>query len=212
MLPFTEEQFFSVFAEYNQAVWPAQWVLTAAALGIVLLSTSRAAWKDRAVCLLLAGLWAWMGIAYHLLHFSRINSAAFAFGALYLVEAALFAWWALAGRPLELRYRSDPPSALGLAMLAYSLVAYPLLGRWLGHAYPASPTFGVPCPTTIFTLGILALARAKDIVALAAVPLLWSAVGGSAAFLLGVWQDLGLIVSGIALASLLVVRRREHSR
>jgi hypothetical protein len=147
LLPFTAQQFFSVFADYNQAVWRMQWILAAAAAGIVLLSISRTAWKDRAICVLLAGLWAWMAIAYHVAHFSRIN------------------------------------------------------------AYPAEPTFGVPCPTTIFTLGILALAHGRRVATLAVVPLLWSVVGGSAAFLLGIWQDLGLIASGIGMATLLVVRR-----
>jgi len=210
LLPFTTEQFFSVFADYNQAVWPMQWILAAAAVGIVLLSVSPVTWKDRAICLLLAGLWAWMAIAYHLLQFSRINAAAYLFAVFYLLEAALFAWWAIAGRPLELRYGRDAASALGVAMLAYSLVAYPLLGRWLGHAYPASPTFGVPCPTTIFTFAILAFARPKGIASLTVVPLVWSVVGGSAAFLLGVWQDLGLIASGVGTAGLVVVRSRKE--
>jgi hypothetical protein len=209
LLPFTVQQFFSVFADYNQTIWPMQWVLTAAAVCVVILSISRVAWKDRAICLLLAGLWAWTAAAYHLLQFSRINTAAFVFAAFYLLEAALFVGWAISGRPLELRYRIGAASTLGVAMLAYSLVAYPMLGRWLGHAYPSTPTFGVPCPTTIFTLGVLALARARGVTRLAVVPLFWSAVGGSAAFLLGVWQDLGLIASGIGVAGLLVLGRRQ---
>jgi hypothetical protein len=209
LLPFTTEQFLSVFADYNQAVWPMQWVLAAAAVGIVLLSVSPVTWKYRAICLLLAGLWAWMAITYHLLQFSRINTAAYLFAIFYMLEAALFAKWAIAGRPLELRYGRDAACALGVAMLVYSLVAYPLLGRWLGHAYPASPTFGVPCPTTIFTFAILALARARGTTSLTVVPLLWSVVGGSAAFLLGVWQDLGLIASGVGMAGLVAARSRK---
>lgn len=184
-----------------------QWVLTAGAIGVLLLALSREAWADRAICTLLAGFWAWTAIAYHALQFARINPAAFLFAALFLIQAALFAWWAISGRRLDLRCRRDSATVIGVAMLVYSLVAYPLLGRWLGHAYPAAPTFGVPCPTTIFTFGILALARRRGVIALAIVPMLWSAVGGSAAFLLGVWQDLGLIASGIGMAWLLVARR-----
>ncbi|WP_414541485.1 DUF6064 family protein [Nostoc sp. CCY0012] len=29
---------------------------------------------------------------------------------------------------------------------------YPLIGYALGRIFPTSPTFGVPCPTTIFTV------------------------------------------------------------
>jgi len=52
-------------------------------------------------------------------------------------------------------------------------------------------------------LGILFAARAPGISVLFIVPLVWSVVGGSAAFLLGVRQDLGLIVSAIVAAALL---------
>ncbi len=32
-LPFTQHEFFQVFAAYNEAVWPMQWVLYALAAG-----------------------------------------------------------------------------------------------------------------------------------------------------------------------------------
>jgi hypothetical protein len=36
------------------------------------------------------------------------------------------------------------------------MVVYPLLGIRFGHSYPRAPLFGVaPCPTTIFTFGLL---------------------------------------------------------
>lgn len=62
---------------------------------------------------------------------------------------------------------------------------YPLIGLIVTHPYPETPSFGVaPCPTTIFTLGLLLLVRHPRPWLLAAVPLLWSVLGGSAAFIL----------------------------
>jgi hypothetical protein len=92
-------------------------------------------------------------------------------------------------------------------MVAYALIAYPVLNAWLGHAYPSTPTFGAPCPTTIFTLGVLTIARERRASLLLIVPLLWSVVGGSAAFLLGVWQDLGLLASAVTAAAVIGVDR-----
>jgi len=66
-----------------------------------------------------------------------------------------------------------------------------------GHRYPRVPTFGLPCPTTIFTLGILLLASFPFPKSVFIVPFLWSVVGTSAAFQLGVLQDLSLLVSGL---------------
>ena len=46
---------------------------------------------------------------------------------------------------------------------------------------------------------------------LAIVPVIWSAIGGSAAFLLGIHADVALPVAGIALAIFLVGERRSSS-
>ncbi|WP_339379209.1 DUF6064 family protein [aff. Roholtiella sp. LEGE 12411] len=32
---------------------------------------------------------------------------------------------------------------------------YPLIGYSLERTFPSLPTFGIPCPTTIFTFGLL---------------------------------------------------------
>lgn len=60
--------------------------------------------------------------------------------------------------------------------------------------------FGVaPCPTTIFTLGVLMLARQSASMWLAAIPIAWALIGSTAAVLLGVREDLGLLASVVAL-------------
>jgi hypothetical protein len=69
--------------------------------------------------------------------------------------------------------------------------------------------FGItPCPVTIFTLGLLLLARPMYWWLLV-IPVLWSLVGGSAAFLLRVPQDWVLLVSGVAVLWV-EVRDRAH--
>ena len=72
------------------------------------------------------------------------------------------------------------------------------MGLMATHPYPETPLFGVaPCPTTIFTLGLLLLASHPRPMLLAAVPILWAAIGGSAAVLINVPQDWGLLVAGL---------------
>ena len=61
------------------------------------------------------------------------------------------------------------------------------------------PAFGVPCPTMIFTAGMLMLATPRSW-RLSIVPVIWSVIGGSAAFLLGVRADYALPIAGLALA------------
>jgi hypothetical protein len=205
-LPFTTTEFFDVFARYHRAVWPAPAALLGiAVISVVLVLAGRA--RTRAVTVVLALLWAWMAVAYHFAFFSAINPAAWLFGAAFLVAAVLFLVAALR-RSL---YFEPPRSVGGLAgmvLVVYALVGYPLVGWGVGHAYPRVPTFGLPCPTTIFTLGLLLLARRPVPKALFVVPLAWSVVGSFAAFRFGVVQDYGLPVAAWVTVVVLATLRR----
>jgi hypothetical protein len=66
--------------------------------------------------------------------------------------------------------------------------------------------FGIaPCPVTLFTFGLLLLARGPVAWWLLVIPVAWSLVGGSAAFLLHVPQDWVLLFSG---ASVILMARK----
>jgi len=68
--------------------------------------------------------------------------------------------------------------------------------------------FGVaPCPTTIFTIGMLLLARGRWVVWLSIIPLLWSLVGLAAALQLGIPEDFGLPAAGFGLVSALIIEK-----
>ena len=195
-LPFDARQFFEAFARYNTAVWPAQIVLQLAALSAVVLAVRPHPGSDRAIGVILGGLWFWMGGVYHLVFFRLINPAANLFGALFLLEGMLLL--GLAGRRERLHFAWTPTTRgiVGAALLSYALVLYPMLAYALGHRYPATPTLGLPCPTTVLTLGLLAWAGPRRPWGVLVIPLLWSVVGASAAVQLGVWEDLGLVAAG----------------
>jgi hypothetical protein len=206
-MPFTVSEFFQVFAHYNEAVWPMQIVLVALAVVALVFVHVRAKEGSRAVALILAFFWGWMGVAYHFAQFASINPGARLFGALFVVQAVLFLW--AGGLSTRLRFAGGRGLGLivGWLLVAYGLLVYPILGRATGRAYMSSPTFGVPCPTTIFTFGLLWLAERPFPRYLLVIPLIWSVIGGSAAFSLGVPQDLGLVVAGISGLALIFVGR-----
>ncbi len=210
-LPFSAAQFFEVFARYNRGVWPLQVALAAAALACIALLYAPRERASRAISLLLALLWAWMAIAYHFVYFTAINPAAWLFGALFLAAAASFAWFGALRDTLEFAPPRGARGAVGALLVAFALVVYPLIGHLLGHRYPAAPTFGLPCPTTIFTLGVLLFAKPIVRWTVYAIPLVWALIGSNAAFRLGVREDLGLLAAGIAFA-MLALRHRLASR
>lgn len=80
-------------------------------------------------------------------------------------------------------------------LLIYAMVLYPAIGWALGHRYPAAPTFGLPCPTTIATLGLLLWTAERPPVVAVVIPWLWCLIGTIAAIQLGVAEDLGLPVA-----------------
>jgi hypothetical protein len=207
-LPFTLEQFLDVFAQYNRVLWPAAALLWIAS-AYVAVRIVRGAASSRAVALLLAAHWVWSGIAYHLVFFRSINPAATIFGALFIVQASLFVSWAMRARDGAFIPQRDAWSRVGMALMLYAL-AYPVLTLVSGFSFPHLPLFGVPCPTTLFTIGALLIGRELVPRWLAIIPLGWSAIGGSAAFLLGMHTDLALPVAGVALVASLLLPRLSH--
>jgi hypothetical protein len=207
-LPFSVEQFLDVFARMNRAIWPAQVGAYALGVAVLVLALRGGRLAARAVPALLGGAWAFVGIVYHLVFFAPVNPAAWLFGAAFLVQVVLFAQAAAHGR-LAFGWASSPRAALGVAVVAYAGILYPLLGAAWGRGWPRAPMFGVtPCPTAIFTFGILLLARGPVPPRLLVVPFLWALVGASAALKLDVREDLGLLLSGVlAIAALRLDRR-----
>ena len=208
-LPFSIADFLEVFRAYNLTVWPAQivlYLLGAAVVCVALRGSAR--WRRWGVTGGLALLWAWMGAVYHLAFFSDINPAAHLFGAAFLLQAGLWLAWAWQSQSLTFRPANARQRSIGWVLLGYAFIVYPLLNVALGHGYPAMPTFGAPCPTTIATLGLLAWAAPRPPWFVWVVPILWSLVGTSAAFSLGIREDLGLLAAAIlALAAQFTSRR-----
>jgi hypothetical protein len=197
-LPFSRAAFLDVFAAYNTpfaGVVAALWLVSLGA--VVLLVRGRL--PRRGAPILLAGLWGWGGIAYHALHFTRINPAAWAFAGLFVVQALLFAAVAIRPGRLEFTWAWDRRHAPAFVLLAYGL-AYPFLSMLLVERYPRVPTFGVPCPTLLVTAGFLLTASPVPR-RLFPVPILWSLVGGAGAVLLGVPTDFMLYVAGALLVA-----------
>ena len=146
-------------------------------------------------------------MVYHALFFTRINPAAWLFAGLFLVQAVLFLW-AATQRRIEYFTSTGWTRIIGSGLIGYA-VLYPFLTIGLGHRYPATPTFGVPCPTDILTIGALLTSRGRVPAGLTVVPAIWAIIGGSAAVLLTVPTDYVLLGAGVLLATLLI-RQRVH--
>jgi hypothetical protein len=209
-MPFTTDQFIDVFRRYNTAVWPAQWLLLSLGIVAVVLALRSRQPSGRWVSVILAGLWLWMALVYHLAFFASINGLAIAFAAAFALQSGLFLLLAVRAEPVSYVPRSRLTIDMGALLVLYAIAAYPAIGVLAGHRYPDAPSFGVPCPTTIFTLGLMVWAASSIPWWAMVIPVAWAVVGMSAALNLGMIEDLGLPVAGIlTVGSVLIVRRRR---
>ena len=212
MIPFTVEQFFDVFATYNETVFPSQILLTGLAAAAIFFAAKPNKFSGKIITVILGFLWIWAGVVYHLLFFAQINKAAYIFGAIFVLQGLFFLKSVAAGEGLSFSLRWNTGGIVGGLIIVYALFIYPALGFVFGRLYPETPTFGAPCPTTIFTLGLLLWAERKVPIRLFIIPLFWSLVGFSAAFSLGVWEDYGLLASGIAVGAALIIKEKPLAR
>jgi hypothetical protein len=209
-MPFSRAEFFWIFARYNDAVWPAQIVLNALAVSAAFLAFRRSVAASRAANMILAALWLWMAVAYHAAFFVVINPLAIGFAVVFGIQSLLFISLAFEPEPIY-RPKRDFAGLAGALLIVFSLAIYPALSVAAGHAFPAQPTFGLPCPTTIFTLGMLLWAAGIAPKRLFIIPVLWTAIATVGAVQLGVIEDVSLPVAAVAaIVVVFFVNRRMH--
>ncbi len=125
-MPFTVKQFFAVFGDYNTAIWPAQ--IIAYVLGILacVLAYRESKISSRIISGILAFMWIWMGVVYHIMHFATINPAARIFGAFFIVQGLLFFLAGVVSERLSFRFSPKPLPVLGSFFILYAMAVYPV--------------------------------------------------------------------------------------
>ena len=210
--PFTTEQFLEVFKNYNLAVFPVQIIFYLIAFYLVILLIKPNLKSNKTISFILFFLWLWMGIVYHIIFFSSINKLAYVFGALFIIQSIFFAVYGIIQNKFIFQFRKDIFGITGTILIIFAMIIYPILGYLFGHIYPFSPTFGLPCPTTIFTFGVLLFNQKKCPITILIIPFVWSVIGFIAAFQFGILEDTGLIVASLITLFLLGYRNRKLER
>lgn len=208
--PFSQEEFLNIFRSYNISVFPAQILFYIVAFLCIFLLFKKYKYGSKLISGALALYWIWMGLVYHIMFFSSINKAAYIFGALFILQGILFAASGVFKSCITFSWNKSFFNYAGLVFIAYALFIYPLLGSLSGHQYPKAPTFGLPCPTTIFTFGILLFAGKKVRLPILVIPFLWSIIGFNAALSLSIYEDIGLLAAGILGTVMIIAANKKH--
>jgi hypothetical protein len=209
---FSKSDFLDVFARYNNATSAVAFVLLVMALAAAFGVARQWRHSDRWANGVLGVLWVWSGVAFHLAFFADVNPAAIAFGVLFVVQGFAFVRRGVLRHEIVFQAKlMTARGIIGLLVMTYAIVAYPLISAAIGHRWPHTPTFGAPCPVDLFTLGLLLWTKSQVPRLLLALPLGWAAVASVAAWGFGMHEDWGLAGAAVIAAVWLWPLRRTQA-
>jgi hypothetical protein len=179
-LLFSPRVYYRLLELHNVAVWPAHILTVLSGLAVLYLLLSPGRSRDRFVFLALGAIWLWVAWSFLWHRYASINWAAAYVAPFYALEGLLIILIGAAKGTLPFPTDRKIPFLSGLALLAFSLVGYPLIARGFGRPWLAAEVFGIaPDPTATATLAILALSRSRWRWLLMILPLLWCMIGGA---------------------------------
>ncbi|HSQ27613.1 MAG TPA: DUF6064 family protein, partial [Anaerolineales bacterium] len=174
-------------------------------LSAVYFALQKNASSKRAIPAVLAFFWLWVGLAFWLPSVLQGYLPGIFFTALFVIQGGLFVVYFI--KPgLEFGFKRDACAWSGVFCLLYALVGYPLAGALVGHTYPHMSPFGLtPCPVVTFTFGLLLLTTSKVPKILLIIPFFY-AMSGFLWISIGMWEDIGMLLSGLLGAGLIWYR------
>jgi hypothetical protein len=208
---FTLERFLSYAAGYNLELYPVQYLMLGLGLIAILLVIFGTRNSNRFISGILAFFYGWIGIQFYMIFFREFMPVPFVFGLLFITQAIIFILEGSIRNRINFRFETDLNGLAGALLILYAILGYQALEYILGRGYPEILSFGMfPCPTVIFSLGILLWTDKKFPRYILIVPLIHALSGFIPAFIIGIIEDIGLIISGLLILFLLVVKDKRH--
>ena len=208
MLSFSLEEFLLVLESYNLDIWPLQIIAYVLILLVFFISLKPTKYSAKILSVILSLFWFFTGIVFCFIYWAPSHIFGYFFGICCTVQGLLFLYSifrsnATIGSP------DKTHTLIGILFIAYAMIGYQVLGYYLDHIYPKFFAVGlVPCPTTIFTLGILLIINKSIPIKYFVIPLLIS-LGGFLAAYNGIYEDIGLIIAGI-LSTILIMQKNAR--
>jgi hypothetical protein len=193
---------------YNERIFPIQVVTAAVAIILVaLLFILPGVATTILLKTYLSIIFGWIGVALLFLMGDlrkRMPFIPFATAAAYFPLAIIFILDIFSMQTAYEISRPDWRLYVSLFMMVWGVIIYPVTGYLIGHRYPRVPLFGaMPCPTNIFTIGVLTAFASSQLEMIALFILSSMAViAAIRAAVIGfdgerIYEDLALLASGI---------------
>lgn len=205
----TGEQLLGVFADYNLMIWPMQ--ILAYLLGLIglIFGIRINNLSNRVIPGILTFFWSWVALAFWLPSAQQGFSPGYLFAAVFLIQGGLFLSQLIKPKRME-GFHANFASWVGIIIMLYAMLGYPLFGYLIGHIYPRTPPFGLtPCPVVTYTFGMLLLTVQKVPKALLIIPLCY-ALSGILWVSIGVLEDIGMVL-GVLIGVVLIWIRNSKT-
>jgi hypothetical protein len=216
------EDFFDTLQVYNELLLPITILTYLLGLVAVYLASRKSSQSSRFTSCILGFLWLWSGLVFNMLFYGpsdvevlglTVTGMWYLAGVLFVLQGLLFVMLGAIKNAFSFRLDTSSYSVGGAILVVYAMVLYPLIGLLTGYAYPRYPVFGsAPCPVTIFTLGLLLWTNREISTLVAAIPVVWGIMGIVPVLVLGIYADIGLIVSGVIGLPLILLHNRSVAR
>ena len=201
------EEFFDLFGTYNEMYLIVIVLTYVLAIVSLLFVFKKNEYSNRFISLTLAFLWSWVGVVFGILVFSplpivmagiELPGAWYLFGGLFALHGIILLFNGVIKDAVSYSWMPDSRHYLGLLLILFGLVIYPLVGIPTGRVYPEYPVFGIsPCPVTLFTLGLLLWADVRPSLEFWLIPIVYGFIGIGPVLFYGIYADLVTILSGI---------------
>ena len=180
LLLFSQRTYYRLFELYNLEWWPLQIVALALGVSLWALWLKGGERAGRALAAILALCWLWVAWAFHWQRYASINLAAGYFAWAFVAQALLLLWVGVVRGRLTPAPATRLQQRLGLGLLLFAVLIFPLVGPLRGRSWTQSEVFGMaPDPTALATLGVLLVAGARPAWALFPIPVAWCLISGA---------------------------------
>ena len=210
MLSFSLEELLLVLESYNLFIWPLQIIVYVLIVLVLFFSLTPTQYSAKIVSAILSFFWLFTGIVFCFIYWVPNHIFGYIFGIFCVLQGLLFLY-SIRRSDITIGSSDKTYKLIGILFVLYAIIGYQIFGYYLDHIYPKFFAAGlVPCPTTIFTLGIFLIINKSIPIKYFVIPLMIS-LGGFLAAYNGIYEDIGLVIAGI-LVTILIVKRNSQAK
>lgn len=190
------EQFLVLFLSYQSDIGPMQILAYVFGFSVLLLGLGKFKWAEQIGSIILVAFWIWTAWMFWFPAGQKGFKICYVMMILFLIEGGLIFFPVI--RPeISPVVDSQNHKAIGIVLIVYAVIGYPLVSFLFDRTHPLVPLFGLTANTlVVFTLGLFLLSNHGIPLLASIIPVLYG-LGVIIWVLKGYWADISLFLSSL---------------